>query len=142
MLIKLINYNTGLSLKKNASENANLHITNMCLIWLTQAKIQKLRSYGFMYIKSKRQDNIGSVGPLNFQGETHTDPLAKANIFANYFSSVFTNEDTSCIPTMESEPLPCVDSIQIHVEGVAELLSNIDPNKANGPDNLPARFKP
>ena len=90
------------------------------------------------YIKSKRQDNIGGVGPLNFQGETHTDPLAKANIFGNYFSSMFTNEDTSCIPTMESEPLPCVNSIQIHIEGVAEFLSNIDPNKANGPDNLPA----
>ena len=47
------------------------------------------------YIKNKRQDNIGGVGPLNFQGETHTDPLTKTNIFANYFSSVFTNEDTS-----------------------------------------------
>ena len=92
------------------------------------------------YAKRKRQDNIGGVGPLNFQGESHTDPLAKATVFANYFSLVFTNEDTFCIPTMKSEPLPCVDSIQIHVEGVAELLSNIDPNKANGPDNLPARF--
>ena len=30
-------------------------------------------------------------------------------------------------------------NIQIHVEGVAEILSNIDPNKVNGPDNLPAR---
>jgi len=90
------------------------------------------------YIKSKRHDNVGSVGPLSFQGETFTDPLAKANIFANYFSSVFTNEDTSCIPVMDGDPLPCVDPI--HVEGGAELLCNIEPNKANGPDNLPARF--
>jgi len=92
------------------------------------------------YIKSKRQDNIGGVGPIKYQGETHTDPLSKANIFANYFSSVFTNEDTSNIPTMDGEPLPCIDAILIHVEGIAELLRNIDPNKANGPDQLPARF--
>ena len=91
------------------------------------------------YIKSKRQDNIGGVGPLNFQGETHTDPLTKANIFANYFSSVFTNEDTSHIPSMEGDPLPCIDAIQVHSEGVAKLLSNIDPSKAHG-HNLPARF--
>ena len=52
------------------------------------------------YIKSKRQDNNSGVGPLNFQGETFTDLLAKANIFANYLSSVFTNEDTSSIPVM------------------------------------------
>ena len=32
------------------------------------------------YIKSKRQDNIGGVGPLEFQGETHTDPLTKVLI--------------------------------------------------------------
>jgi len=75
------------------------------------------------YIKSKRHDNVGSSGPLSFQGETFTDPLAKANIFANYFSSVFTNEDTSCIPALEVDPLPCVDPIQIHVEGVDELLN-------------------
>jgi len=92
------------------------------------------------YIKSKRHDNVGSVGPLNFQGETFTDPLAKANILANYFSSVFANEDTSYIPAIEGDPLPCVDPIQIHVEGVAEMLHNIKPSKANGPDNLPARF--
>ena len=37
-----------------------------------------------MYLYSKRQDNIGGVGPLDFQGETHTGPLIKANIFANF----------------------------------------------------------
>jgi len=74
------------------------------------------------YIKSKRHDSVGSFGPLNFQGETFTDLLAKANIFANYFSSVFTNEDISYIPAIQGDPLPCVDPIQIHIEGVAELL--------------------
>ena len=33
-----------------------------------------------------------------------------------------------------------ITRIQVHSEGVAELLSNIDSGKAYGPDNLPARF--
>ena len=40
---------------------------------------------------------------------------------------------------MESDPLPYIDIIQVHSESVAEL-SNIDPTKAHGPDNLPALF--
>ena len=50
---------------------------------------------------------------------------------------MFTNEDTSHILSIEGDPLPCIDAIQVHSEGVA---SNIDPSKAHGPDNLPACF--
>ena len=77
------------------------------------------------YIKSERQDSIGGVGPLDFQGETHIDPLIKTNIFADYFSSVFTTENNSNVPSIEGDPLPCIDAIQVHSEDVAELLSNI-----------------
>ena len=38
---------------------------------------------------------------------------------------------------MEGDPLPCIDAIQIHSEGVAYLLSNIYPGQSHGPDNLP-----
>ena len=41
---------------------------------------------------------------------------------------------------MEGAPLPCIDAIQVHSEGVAELLSNIKPGKSHGLDNLSARF--
>ena len=68
------------------------------------------------YIKSKRQDNIGGVGPLEFQGETHTDPLTKVNIFPDYFSLVFTNEDISYIPSMEGDLLPCIDASKFIVK--------------------------
>ena len=92
------------------------------------------------YIKSKRQDSIGGVSPLDFQGETHIDPLIKTNICADYFSSVFTTEDTSNVPSIEGDPLPSIDASQVHSEGVAELLSNINPGKSHGPDNLTAHF--
>ena len=41
---------------------------------------------------------------------------------------------------MEGNPLPCIDAIQVHSEGVADLLSNINPSKSHGPDNLPVHF--
>ena len=50
---------------------------------------------------------------------------------------MFTSEDISYIPSMEGDPLPCIDAIQ---GGVADLLSNINPGKSHGPNNLPACF--
>ena len=41
---------------------------------------------------------------------------------------------------MNSDPLPSIPPIQIHTEGVAQLLHNIQEHEANGPDNLPAHF--
>ena len=29
---------------------------------------------------------------------------------------------------MEGDPLPCIDAIQVYNEGVADLLSNINPS--------------
>ena len=66
-------------------------------------------------------------------------PITETNIFAKYFSSVFTYEDISHILSMECDPLPCIDAIQVHREGVAKLFSNIDPSKSHGSDNLLAR---
>ena len=41
---------------------------------------------------------------------------------------------------MEGNPqLLCIDAIQVHSEGVADLLSNLT-SKSHGPDNLPAHF--
>ena len=41
---------------------------------------------------------------------------------------------------MEGDPLPLMLYIQVHNEGVADLLSNINPGKSHCPENLPARF--
>ena len=142
-LVKQMRHNNGptiISSKENVNGNVVLPIINVSNMVDPNKNVVTQKNYGSTYIKSKRQDNIGDVGPLNFQGETHTDPITKANIFATYFSSVFTNEDTSHILSMEGNPLPCIDAIQVHSEGVAKLLSIIDPSKVHGPDDLPACF--
>jgi len=52
------------------------------------------------YIKGKLQDNIG-IGALKSQaGNIVTESSGKAEILNDQFKSVFTIEDTSCIPDM------------------------------------------
>ena len=46
---------------------------------------KRLRSF----IKSRKQDNTG-IGPLIHQGTMFTDSKDKANVLVDYFSSVFT----------------------------------------------------
>ena len=92
-----------------------------------------------MDFHNKRQDSVG-VGTLKHQGETFVDVTDKANLLADYFSSVFTNEDVTHLPTLCTDPTPSIPPIQIHVDGIYQLLSNIQQHKASGPDNLPARF--
>jgi len=91
------------------------------------------------YIKSKKLDHTG-VGTLKHQGSTYTDSQEKADLLANYFSSVFTQENMTHIPALSGDTFPSIPQIEVHTDGVVQLLSNIQVNKASGPDNLPARF--
>ena len=92
------------------------------------------------YIKSKRQDNI-EIGALKDQAENIiTDPLEKAEILNNQFKSVFTSEDTSCIPDRGNSPYPPIPDIHITLNGVRNLLAECDTTKSPGPDNIHAAF--
>ena len=89
------------------------------------------------YIKSKKKDNLG-VGSLYCDGQVYTDNLGKANILNRHFSSVYTTEDISHLPSLNEHSIPAIEPITINTAGVADLLSNIQPFKASGPDNIPA----
>jgi len=91
------------------------------------------------FIKSKRQDHV-SISTLKHQGETFVDAADKADLFADYFSSVFISEDVTHFPTLPTVSTPSISPIHIHVDGVYQLFQNIQQHKASGPDNLPARF--
>ena len=49
-------------------------------------------------------------------------------------------EDTSNITDLEGNPLPKIPPIQIYSDSVTQLLLNLKPHKAAGPDNLPSYF--
>ena len=81
--------------------------------------------------------------PIDVDGNLIHDDLIKANTFNNYFSSVFTDEDTSNLQKLRCssvlQPL-LLDSVNVSERAVFELLSDLDPNKAYGPDLVPARL--
>jgi len=54
-----------------------------------------------------------------------------------HFSSVFTKDDQSTLPDICNEPVPNITRISVEVDGVCNLLENLDLNKAAGPDNIP-----
>ena len=79
------------------------------------------------------------MGTLKAHGRVGATSLEKANMCNTQFHSAFSNEDTTSIPTPRGDPLPPMPNITISENGVLKLLKNIKPNKATGPDELPAR---
>ena len=75
------------------------------------------------FIKNKKCDHTG-VGPLIHGGTTYTDPQDKANLMADYFSSVFTSENTDGIPSLNKDPLPDipVGSVERYHEVHSQVL--------------------
>jgi len=53
-------------------------------------------------------------------------------------NSVFTSEDLSHIPSMDSSesPLPSILNVVFSVYGIQHLLYTLDMNKASGPDRI------
>lgn len=91
------------------------------------------------YIKNKKNDRCG-VAPLKRNGLTFSDSTTKANILNSQFSSVFTSEDLSNMPSMGKSSTPDIQPITIHHTGVTKLLSSLNPHKATAPDSIPARL--
>jgi hypothetical protein len=90
------------------------------------------------YIKTLRRDNTG-VAPLKHEGKLHSFAKDKADILNQQYQSVFTKEDDHSIPTPSGTPFPAMDDITVNEAGVCKLLRNINPHKAAGPDEIPAR---
>ena len=91
------------------------------------------------FIKNCHKDTTG-ITTLTVEGNTITDDTDKANALNDQFKSVFTIEDTSVTPEVPGLPIPDMDCIEVNVEGVTQVLSNLDAQKAGGPDNIPTRF--
>jgi hypothetical protein len=92
------------------------------------------------YIKSQKQDNCG-VSALNEKGQLHSDAPSKARLLSNQFKSVFTKDpplDSGIQPS--GQQFPEISPLEITVKGVQKLLQNINPKKASGPDEVPARI--
>ena len=70
-------------------------------------------------------------------GNPCADPKAKATALNNYYESVFTKEDLPTLDTLNAEEsIPNLSGITFSVEGIQQLLSELDINKANNPDKI------
>ena len=93
------------------------------------------------YIKNKRQENVGIPELRNSDKTLTNDPAKKAFLIHEQFDSVFSNPSPKITNTFKKKNrLPNIHEIKIDRKGLLKLLLNIDPNKANGPDNVPAKF--
>ena len=71
------------------------------------------------------------------------DSVEKANVFNRSFHSVFSPPDLlppTNFTASASANTNCLSSIQLTPDEVAEVLRNLDPNNACGPDSIPKRL--
>jgi len=66
------------------------------------------------------------------------DGAEKANALNNQFYSVFTNEDLANLPQAAVHSHISVPNISFSIEGITNLLKDLDANKPPGPDGIPA----
>jgi hypothetical protein len=102
------------------------------------AKLAKTNPKAFYaYTSSKLKTREGVADLENEDGTFVTVDMDKATKLNNFFCSVFTQEDTSCIPTCESKQcISPLKDIDIEVEVVKKLLKTLDESKSQGPDEL------
>ena len=81
---------------------------------------------------SKNSSRIPEV--ISYEGVTATDPLAKANMFNNYFYKQFS--EPSCYETDIDFTNDSTFDIDFSASRIKPLLDNLDINKAQGPDAI------
>ena len=89
-----------------------------------------------VYVNSKTKVRTG-IGELQVDGVISISDEEKASTLNKYFSSVYTKEDTTRIPTCENHAVrtPC-PRIQLSRDDVYRELQALNPTKSAGPDNL------
>jgi hypothetical protein len=92
------------------------------------------------YIKSKTRSRTG-IGPLKKPDGTMTaDGREMADILNGFFSSVFTQEDLSNMPTKNRETNKVLTDLEIDERMVIKKIDKLKKDSAPGPDNIHPRL--
>ena len=92
------------------------------------------------YIKSKTKSKV-SIGPLkNKDGKMVTEESEIAEELNGFFSSVFTDEDLTTVPQMESETNKRLCRLVITEDKIKVKIRNLKEKSAAGPDGIGARL--
>ena len=84
-----------------------------------------------------RRDQTG-ISTLKSNDKEFTDPKQKAEILSSHFSTVFTDGDP-VLPSMPPSEITDTPNITSTCNGVVKLLGQLNPSKANGPNQIPTR---
>ena len=90
------------------------------------------------YVKLNHTENT-SIPVLQDKHGHHVTNQAKAEALSRQFSSVFTEEAVGEIPTKGPSPYPNIGHITFTQPGITKQLQKVKPEKAGGPDEIPAR---
>ena len=93
----------------------------------------------FSFIKSLKRDSFGITSLKTNQGLV-SDNVLKAEALNHQFKSVFTQENLVNMPSMPHSIYPDMPHYHITANGVEKLLTDLDPNKATGPDVVLTRI--
>ena len=73
---------------------------------------------------------------LKVDGIEITTGREKAEALSEQYDSIFTNEDLTDIPCLLTPPAPRIKELALDVNGIQKLLKKLNPQKANGPDQI------
>jgi hypothetical protein len=92
------------------------------------------------YVKSKTKVRTG-IGPLKKpDGSMTSDGREMADILNSFFSSVFTKEDLSNLPTKNRETNTVLSDIEISRKEIIKKIDKLKKDSAPGPDNIHPRL--
>ena len=99
------------------------------------AKTNPKKFWQYINRRTKTTTGIADLeGPRN---KLINDDKEKAEIQANFFSSVFTKENMDNIPTICGSSIEDdLTDYEVKVEEVRKKLAALNPNKSPGPDNI------
>ena len=89
------------------------------------------------YIKHRRGDG-NNITAIKADNKLLTDKKSMADALNNQFKSVFSPVEAQTI-TKSVSPMPPMEKLIVHEDGVLQLLRQLKTNKATGPDELSAR---
>ena len=88
----------------------------------------------FVNRKTKMKQGVANLEDPQ-SGEIATSNVEKANILADYFTSVFTKEPPGNIPTITQRSNELIDTVKIDEERVYKKLQKLKIDKSPGPDD-------
>ena len=105
--------------------------------------IKNPRSF-WRFIKDKRGGNSSFPSELQLNGISSNNAASIADLFANHFSSVFTQNsnysNNKFLSTIPSNITDIINYIQFSESDILKQMQKLDPSKSAGPDGIPPVF--